>query len=105
MRNSHNSLRIKPKYIFFPFVCLFVCFCLYSTHPQINKVPLKRFGHFDSQGKAYTVYSGRCFVSPIEDDDVFNSEELKSLTFDTKGKLGMKGTMVGVYGGIVNGGK
>ncbi|RMX35530.1 hypothetical protein pdam_00003806 [Pocillopora damicornis] len=55
-------------------------------------------------GKAYTVYSGRCFVSPIEDDDVFNSEELKSLTFDTKGKLGMKGTVVGVYGGIVNGG-
>lgn len=54
---------------------------------------------------AYTVYSGRCFVSPIEDDDVFNSEELKSLTFDTKGKLGMKGTVVGVYGGIVVGGK
>lgn len=54
-------------------------------------------------GKAYTVYSGRCFVSPIEDDDVFNSEELKSLTFDTKGKLGMKGTVVGVYGGIVVG--
>lgn len=41
----------------------------------------------------------------FEDDDVFNSEELKSLTFDTKGKLGMKGTMVGVYGGIVVGGK
>ena len=68
-------------------------------------MPLKKVWTTDSQGKAYTVYSGRCFVSPIEDDDVFNSEELKSLSFDTKGKLGMKGTVVGVYGGIVNGGK
>lgn len=53
------------------------------------------------ESKVYTVASERCYVSSL-DGEIFPTENLKALTEYTSGKLGMKGTLVDVYGGVID---
>ena len=44
------------------------------------------------------VYQGGCHVSPF-DGKLLDPEDLKILSFQTGGKLGLKGTSVALYSG------
>ncbi|CAH3140598.1 unnamed protein product [Pocillopora meandrina] len=52
-------------------------------------------------GKTYTIYPQGCYSSPLE-GELFPLNQLKGLTLEASGKLGLNGVKVNVYGGMVD---